>query len=245
MASCSNRSRCVVDQPTCETVKVSIVDVHLAFTDHPNRLEETNLHHASQPQHELHLRNQANLRARKPSHSPGQRETAHAFRAREHSGVGLRRRLLAGCSEQAFHLRDEPSQRPDAKDTSCTLHPCIALARAEPPQLRPLSKCESHILNTALTLHLTMWSPPRCASSHNCDASPSPSRLVRSVRATVAVEFSTFPPPVSSQAKRSCVQRPCLPAAAALPVSKEMGLHRNRQSVVACNRRPRVETALP
>ena len=30
-----SRPRCVVDQPTCETVKVLIVNVHLAFTDHP------------------------------------------------------------------------------------------------------------------------------------------------------------------------------------------------------------------
>ncbi len=56
-------------------------------------------------------------------------------------------------------------------------------------------------------------------------------------------EFFHLPPPSTSQTKRRCVQRPCLPTAAALPVSKEMGLHRNHQSVVACNRRPRVETA--
>jgi hypothetical protein len=31
-----SRPRCVVDQPTCETVKVPIVNVHLAFTDHPH-----------------------------------------------------------------------------------------------------------------------------------------------------------------------------------------------------------------
>jgi hypothetical protein len=30
-----SRPRCVVDQPTCETVKVPIVNVLLAFTDHP------------------------------------------------------------------------------------------------------------------------------------------------------------------------------------------------------------------
>jgi len=58
-------------------------------------------------------------------------------------------------------------------------------------------------------------------------------------------KFSTLLPPWRAKAKRRCVQRPCLPAAAALPVSKEMGLHRNHQSVVACNRRPRVGTALP
>jgi len=58
-------------------------------------------------------------------------------------------------------------------------------------------------------------------------------------------KFSTLLPPWRAKAKRRCVQRPCLSAAAALPVSKEMGLHRNRQSVVACNRRPRVGTALP
>ena len=29
------RLRCVVGQPTCEAVQVSIVNVHLAFTDHP------------------------------------------------------------------------------------------------------------------------------------------------------------------------------------------------------------------
>jgi len=30
-----SRPRCVVGQPTCETVKVPIVNVHLAFIDHP------------------------------------------------------------------------------------------------------------------------------------------------------------------------------------------------------------------
>jgi hypothetical protein len=30
-----SRPRCMVDQPTCETVKVPIVNVLLAFTDHP------------------------------------------------------------------------------------------------------------------------------------------------------------------------------------------------------------------
>jgi hypothetical protein len=30
-----SRPRCVVDQPTCETVKVPIANVLLAFTDHP------------------------------------------------------------------------------------------------------------------------------------------------------------------------------------------------------------------
>ena len=58
-------------------------------------------------------------------------------------------------------------------------------------------------------------------------------------------EFFHLPPPSASQTKRRCVQRPCLPTAAALLVSKEMGLHRNSQSVVACNKRPRVETAAP
>jgi len=41
----------------------------------------------------------------KQSHSPGQQEASHAFRAREHCVAGLRRRLLDGRSEQAFHLR--------------------------------------------------------------------------------------------------------------------------------------------
>jgi hypothetical protein len=58
-------------------------------------------------------------------------------------------------------------------------------------------------------------------------------------------EFFHLPPPSASQAKRRCVQRPCLPTAAALLVLKEMGLHRNLQTVVAHNRRPRVETAIP
>jgi hypothetical protein len=30
-----SRPRCMVDQPTCETVKRTIVNVHLTFTDHP------------------------------------------------------------------------------------------------------------------------------------------------------------------------------------------------------------------
>jgi hypothetical protein len=45
---------------------------------------------------------------------------------------------------------------------------------------------------------LTVLPPPalRCASSHKCDAAPSPSLLARSVRATVAVEvFHASPSP--------------------------------------------------
>jgi hypothetical protein len=70
-------------------------------------------------------------------------------------------------------------------------------------------------------------------------------QLARSPHATVALEVFHPPSPLVSQAKSQCVQRSCLPTAAALPVSKEMGLHRNRQSVVACNRRgvrPRIPT---
>jgi hypothetical protein len=46
----------------------------------------------------------------------------------------------------------EPCPRPGAKDTSCTLRPCRALARAEPPQLRSSSGCKRYILNALLML---------------------------------------------------------------------------------------------
>jgi hypothetical protein len=46
------------------------VDRH-STAEHPHRLAETNRHGAPQPQHELRLRNHANLRMLKQSHSPG------------------------------------------------------------------------------------------------------------------------------------------------------------------------------
>jgi hypothetical protein len=46
----------------------------------------------------------------------------------------------------------EPCPRPGAKDTSCTLRPCCALARAEPPQLRSSSGSKRYILNALLML---------------------------------------------------------------------------------------------
>jgi hypothetical protein len=46
----------------------------------------------------------------------------------------------------------EPCPRPGAKDTSCTLRPCHALARADPPQLRSSSGCKRYILNALLML---------------------------------------------------------------------------------------------
>jgi hypothetical protein len=50
----------------------------------------------------------------------------------------------------------EPCPRPDAKDTSCPLRPCCALARAEPLQLRSSSGCKRYILNALLMLR-TSW----------------------------------------------------------------------------------------
>jgi hypothetical protein len=195
----------------------------------------------------------------------------------------------------------EPCPRPGAKDTSCTLLPCRALARAEPPQLRSSSGCKRYILNALLMLRtseckrctlkvtcrlnvrahsssslplqnaayasastralcapqrahnavsfcqcalpcdrlarrfggrslppqlqrvLTL-SPPRvgrfpCAPLRTTrDAAPSPSRRARSLR---DCEFFHLPPLSASQTKMRCVQRPCLPTAAALPVSKK------------------------
>ena len=70
---------------------------------------------------------------------------------------------------------------------------------------------------------LARTSPPRCASSHNCDAAPSPSSLARSLRPTVVANFSTFLPPVASRAKSVWPARSCPPAAAALPESKKWG----------------------
>jgi len=93
----------------------------------------------------------------------------------------------------------EPCQRPDAKDTSCTLRPCCALARAEPPQLMPLSKCKSHILNDALMLHLTRRSPPWCASSHNCNAAPSPSRAHQAHLLRTSAAFTLSPHALHTQ----------------------------------------------
>ena len=46
----------------------------------------------------------------------------------------------------------EPCPRPGAKDTSSTLRPCCALARAEPPQLRSSSGSKRYILNALLML---------------------------------------------------------------------------------------------
>ena len=110
----------------------------------------------------------------------------------------------------------------------CAL-PCDRLAwkfggRALPPQLQ----------------RVLALSPPRVGRL--------PSAMLRttcalSARNRCSRSSPPFLPPLASQTKSRCVQRSCLPTAAALPVSKEMGLHRSRQSVVACNRRPSVETA--
>jgi len=55
-------------------------------------------------------------------------------------------------------------------------------------------------------------------------------------------KFSTFLPRVEPGEER--LASPLLPAGSCRTARiEEMGLHRNRQSVVACNRRPRVETA--
>jgi len=222
----------------------------------------------------------------------------------------------------------EPCPRPGAKDTSCTLRPCRALARAEPPQLRSSSGCKRYILNALLmlrtseckryTLKVTCrlnvrahsssslplqsaayasastrslcapqrahnavsfcqcalpcnrlaWkfggrafppqlqrvlalSPPRVGRLPSallrttCDAAPSPARLACSVRAAVAVEVFHRPPssPLVEPGEES-LGPSILPADSCRTAGiEEMGLHRSHQSVVACNRRPRVETA--
>jgi len=57
-----------------------------------------------------------------------------------------------GISAKVGMSSSEPCPRPGAKDTSCTLRPCRALARAEPPQLRSSSGCKRYILNALLML---------------------------------------------------------------------------------------------
>ena len=73
-------------------------------------------------------------------------------------------------------------------------------------------------------------------------------RLARSVRAAVAVEvFQVFRlPPPRGEPGEERVASPLLPAGSCRTAGiEEMGMHRSRLSVVACNRRPRVETAAP
>ena len=57
-----------------------------------------------------------------------------------------------GISAKVGMSSSEPCPSPGAKDTSCTLRPCRALARAEPPQLRSSSGCKRYILNVLLML---------------------------------------------------------------------------------------------
>ena len=66
-------------------------------------------------------------------------------------------------------------------------------------KLRSLSKCKSHILNTALMLHLTRRSPPRCASSHNCDAAPFPSRAHQTRLLRTSAAFTLSPRDLHAQ----------------------------------------------
>ena len=110
----------------------------------------------------------------------------------------------------------------------------IRRARA-PPATPACSRTFSH----------TRRSPPSALLRTTCDAAPSPSRLARSVRAAVAVEVLHLPPPRGEPGEER-VASPLLPAGSCRTAGiEEMGLHRSRPSVVACNRRPRVETALP
>jgi hypothetical protein len=249
-----------------------------------------------------------------------------------------------GISAKVGMPSSEPCPRPGAKDTSCTLRPCRALARAEPPQLRSSSGCKRYILNALLMLRTSgctrytlkgtcrlnvrahssssrplqsaahasastrslcapqrahnavsfcpvcsissgqrptsrapaarrapcyslVWrfggralppqlqrllalSPPRGGRLPSAllrttgDAAPSPARALRA-RSRCCRSFPPFLPPVSSRTKSVWPARSCPPAAAVLPESKKWGLHRNRQFVVASNKRPRVETAAP
>ncbi len=57
-----------------------------------------------------------------------------------------------GISAKVGMPSSEPCPRPGAKDTSCTLRPCHALARAEPPQLKSSSGCKRYILDDLLML---------------------------------------------------------------------------------------------
>ena len=158
----------------------------------------------------------------------------------------------------------EPCPRPDAKDTSCTLRPCCALVRAEPPQLRPLSKCESHILTAALMLRTvdrkrhTLKATFRltCAQSRrNCllalralRAQPllsSPLRLTRSPCATVASKV--FPPsdPPWRAGRRALGQSALARRQLQHCLNRRNGS--TQKSPVCCrhNRLPRVETGAP
>ena len=58
---------------------------------------------------------------------------------------------------------------------------------------------QSHILNAALMLHLTRRSPPRCASSHNCDAAPSPSRAHQARLLRTSAAFALSPRALHAQ----------------------------------------------
>ena len=99
---------------------------------------------------------------------------------------------------------------------------------------------------TRATAELLSRSPARCASPHNCDISDSsPSTL--SERNRCFHSFSTLLPLRRASEVESVprVRDTKQLAVDSCPTAEieEMGLPRIRQSVVACNRRPRVETA--
>jgi len=73
-----------------------------------------------------------------------------------HSASHRRCAMSCRLSAKGGMLSGEPCPRPDAKDTSCPLRPCCALARAEPMQLRSSSGCKRYILNALLMLR-TSW----------------------------------------------------------------------------------------
>jgi hypothetical protein len=68
-------------------------------------------------------------------------------------------------------------------------------------------------------------------------------RLLASCAQQLLSNFSTVPPPLGESGEKSL--RPTLLPADSCHTAgiEEMGLHRSRQSVVVCNRLPRIETA--
>ena len=190
--SSQSRPRCMVDQPTCEAVKVPILSVLLAFTDH------------STPK------------------TQGYTLRSHGCL---HSSLPLLSAAYASASTRSLCA---PQRAHNAVSFCQCALPCDRLAgrfggRALPPQLQRV-------------LALSPASVGRL-----------PSALLRTTFALSARNrFSrSFPPssPLGEPGEES--MRPTLLPADSCRTAgiEEMGLHRSRQSVVACNRRPRVETA--
>ena len=187
-----SRPRCMVDQPTCEAVKVPILSVLLAFTDYPT------------------------------PKTLGYTLRSHGCL---HSSLPLLSAAYASASTRSLCA---PQRAHNAVSFCQCALPCDRLAwrfggRALPPQLQ----------------RVLALSPPRVGRL--------PSALLRTTFALSARNRCSriFPPSSPPwRARRRVAALTLLPADSCRTAGiEEMGLHRSRQSVVACNRRPRVETA--